>query len=41
MRESFKSGDPNYTYGDLKGAVIVRIGNAVFALMREKNVREQ
>ena len=32
------SGDPSYesAYGSLKGAVIVRIDNGVFALMREK-----
>lgn len=32
------AGDPSYesAYGSLKGAVIVRIGNGVFALMREK-----
>ncbi len=36
-------GDQYYDhdYADLKGAVIVRIGNAVFALMREKKVAEQ
>ena len=36
-----QAGDPYYTYGYLKDAVIVRIDNAVFALMREKNVSEQ
>ncbi len=36
-------GDPHYDhdYADLKGAVIVRIDNAVFALMREKKMAGQ
>jgi hypothetical protein len=34
-------GDPYYTYGDLKNAVIVRIDFGVFALMREKKVANQ
>lgn len=36
-------GDPSYDYdyAELKGAVIVRIDNAVFALMRKKKVPER
>ena len=37
------AGDPyyDYDYADLKGAVVVRIDSAVFALMHEKKVPEQ